>query len=82
MALSKVKDAKYIVTTVSALASYTADTDIYTDSTFTLKSDSTMDISQMTEKLLYMGYTRVSSVEGVGQFSVRGSIVDIFSTGI
>jgi len=80
-ALSKIKDAKYIVTTVSALASYTADADIYADSTFTLKSDSTMDISKMTEKLLYMGYTRVSSVEGVGQFSVRGSIVDIFSTG-
>lgn len=36
-------------------------------------------LSNITEVLLSSGYTRCDMVEGVGQFSVRGGILDLFS---
>lgn len=35
--------------------------------------------SKLLDKLLYFGYTRADTVEGKGQFAVRGDIIDIFS---
>ena len=37
------------------------------------------EASQFAEKLNFAGYTRVPAVEGVGQYAVRGSIVDVFT---
>ena len=60
-ALSAVRNSKYIVTTISALITYTAPSDVFAS-----------------ETLVYMGYSKVSAVEAKGQFSVRGSIADVF----
>lgn len=38
-----------------------------------------VDLEKLSEKLIKLGYERVSKVEGYGQFSIRGGIVDIFS---
>lgn len=38
-----------------------------------------VDLDQLLSKLVSMGYERVETVEGRGQFAVRGGIVDIFS---
>lgn len=38
----------------------------------------TLDMAQLAEDLLSSGYVRRESVEGAGQFSVRGDIFDIF----
>jgi len=77
-AISNIKDAKFIVTTISAIASYTLPMEYYDKYTITLDNSSSIDMQQLVSKLIFMGYTRVSMVEAVGQFSVRGSIIDIF----
>lgn len=38
------------------------------------------DIDNLSEKLVLMGYRREDTVEGCGQFSIRGGIVDIFGS--
>ena len=42
------------------------------------ESDSTVDIEQLKNQLVALGYERVGPVEMPGQFSVRGGIVDIY----
>ena len=42
------------------------------------ESDSTVDIEQLKNQLVALGYERVGQVEMPGQFSVRGGIVDIY----
>ncbi len=38
-----------------------------------------LELEELISRLLHAGYSRCSLVEGAGQFSVRGGIVDIFS---
>ncbi len=38
-----------------------------------------IDVEDLSRKLIFMGYERCDIVESVGQFSIRGGIVDIFS---
>ncbi|MBO4422198.1 MAG: transcription-repair coupling factor [Clostridia bacterium] len=43
--------------------------------------DDTADITELSEFLVLCGYNRVSSVDGAGQFAVRGGIIDVFPPG-
>lgn len=43
-----------------------------------LKEGQVVDLEKLTEYLLEVGYERVSKVEAIGQFSIRGGIIDIF----
>ncbi|GMQ57523.1 transcription-repair coupling factor [Vallitalea sediminicola] len=36
------------------------------------------NLTEISEKLMFMGYERVSQVESKGQFAIRGGIIDIF----
>jgi transcription-repair coupling factor (superfamily II helicase) len=45
----------------------------------TLRPGAEYDLDELTEKLVRAGYTRSSLVEGVGQFALRGGILDVFS---
>lgn len=38
-----------------------------------------LELDELISRLVHAGYSRCSLVEGAGQFSVRGGIVDIFS---
>ncbi len=51
------------------------------DYSFTLKLGENYDVKQICEKLSAMGYSRSEFVEGSGQFSVRGGILDIYPSG-
>ena len=42
------------------------------------ENDSTIDMDQLKNKLVDLGYERVGQVEMPGQFSIRGGIVDIY----
>ncbi len=46
-----------------------------------LRQGGQYDPEQLTQSLLRAGYTRCSLVEGVGQFAVRGGILDVYSPG-
>jgi transcription-repair coupling factor (superfamily II helicase) len=50
------------------------------DSTLTLIAGHSLDREALIESLDRLGYTRTDSVEHPGEFSVRGGIMDIFST--
>lgn len=41
--------------------------------------DTLINQEELSKKLILMGYKRVSQVEGKGQFSLRGGIIDVFS---
>ena len=38
----------------------------------------TLNIQEITKRLVQMGYERVSRVEAMGQFAIRGGIIDVF----
>ena len=44
----------------------------------TVKMGQELDLNQWKERLTRMGYERTGQVDGMGQFSIRGGIVDIF----
>ncbi|MBR0366077.1 MAG: transcription-repair coupling factor, partial [Clostridia bacterium] len=71
---------KLIVTaSVPALMSYTADPKRFCDGVIKLQTGGICDIGELTEKLIETGYCREDMIEGPGQFSVRGGIIDIYS---
>ncbi len=47
----------------------------------TVKTGEDIKIQDLVSVLLESGYTRCDMVEGVGQFSLRGGILDLFTTG-
>lgn len=47
---------------------------------FKIDLDTPVSLSMMSERLFRLGYERVEIVEAVGQYSIRGGIVDIYST--
>ncbi|WP_416378018.1 hypothetical protein [Clostridium perfringens] len=49
------------------------------DNIITYKAGDVVDIEKLTDTLVNLGYERVSKIEGFGQFSIRGGIIDIFS---
>lgn len=47
----------------------------------TVRVGDALDLQAFTDRLLQQGFDRVALVEEVGQFAVRGGIVDVFSVG-
>lgn len=77
-----ISGGKYIVvTSLDALLQYTADRDEFEGLCIDFELGKRFDLDALTEKLVIMGYSREDSVEGAGQFAIRGGILDIFSPG-
>lgn len=72
-------DFDVIVTSVDAALQYTIPKDVLKDYSISLSVEQTVSISDLTKKLLNLGYEMFNMVENVGQFSIRGGIVDVFS---
>ncbi|MBO5870000.1 MAG: transcription-repair coupling factor [Clostridia bacterium] len=72
-------DYDVIVTVPDALMQYVMPIDVFEANSFFLSYGDTASQKDICIKLEQMGYTRTEVVEGVGQFSVRGGIVDIFT---
>ncbi len=67
-----------IVTTAEALLSVCVPRAAYDEKTITLKVGDEIDIDELCRIMCDLGYRREEMVEGRGQFSVRGGIVDYF----
>ena len=67
-----------VVASVDALMTYTADVKKFIKHTVQLSIGDVCDISKLCSDLADMGYKREEMIEGTGQFSVRGGIIDIF----
>lgn len=53
--------------------------EILLENIYTYKIGDVINLEKLSETLVNLGYERVSKIEGFGQFSIRGGIVDIFS---
>lgn len=73
------KEKLIVCTTISALRKPIMPPRKFADRLLSIHVGDEMEPDQMIEKLLYMGYERVATVEHRGEFAVRGAIVDSFS---
>ncbi len=72
-------DYDVVVTVPDALMQYVMPKDVFSEYTLHLSRGGVASQKDLCLKLEEMGYSRTDIVEGVGQFSVRGGIVDVFS---
>ncbi len=69
---------KIIVSSVEALAAAYIPVNLFREYTYTFKVGDTKDFEELNIRLIQSGYQRVELVEGRGEFSIRGGILDIF----
>ncbi|HHX01315.1 MAG TPA: transcription-repair coupling factor [Firmicutes bacterium] len=67
-----------ICASIQALTEALIDPDWFFQQRITIDMNSTFDLEELTKQLLILGYERVDMVEGYGQFSIRGGIIDIY----
>ena len=67
------------VTSAEAILRKYIPKNILIDNVITYKVGDIVDIEKLSDTLVNLGYERVSKIEGFGQFSIRGGIIDIFS---
>ena len=72
----------FLVATVEALQQRTLPPEAMDTACVELKQGITMDLNGLTETLVTAGYARCDQVEGVGQFALRGGILDVFAPGM
>lgn len=69
--------AKIVVTTIEAVMQKMMTKENLYRFVMNLKNGDTISLNDLKERLLRLGYERYDLIEGKGQFSVRGGIVDI-----
>ncbi len=67
-----------VVTTPDAALGYTIPPSKLRESMISIYADDTLNIENICRRLTDAGFCRVDMTEGVGQFAVRGGIIDIF----
>ncbi|MCI8329963.1 MAG: transcription-repair coupling factor [Oscillibacter sp.] len=70
---------KAVVATADALMARTLPPELLSSLSLTLRTGERWDLKELADRLLCAGYTRCQQVEGVGQFALRGGILDVFS---
>ena len=70
-----------VVASVDAIMCYTAEKSRFIKNTITIKPADELEIGELAKKLVELGYKREEMTEGVGQFSIRGGICDVFVPG-
>ncbi len=68
-----------VVATVESLLQRTLPPALLDAAARTLRVGDNCDLNELTELLVRAGYFRCEQVEGVGQFALRGGILDVFS---
>lgn len=76
--LAKGEDIILVTSIEAALKKYIPK-DVLLENISTHKIGDTLNVESLSERLVELGYERVSKIEGFGQFSIRGGIIDIFS---
>ena len=72
---------KIVFTDIEAFSEKTISPEALKASALEISVGDTVNIKQLSERLINMGYDFTEQVDGMGQFSVRGGIIDVFSTG-
>ena len=81
--LSRVLDGDFdvVLITVDAALQYTLPPEVLKENIIEIGSADNLDITEFSKRLVDAGYVRSELCEGVGQFAVRGGIIDVFATG-
>ena len=74
-------DFAVVCASVESATQYTLPPEVLAENTFLICEGDSVDTEILTKKLVDSGYKRSDICEGAGQFSVRGGIIDVFSTG-
>ena len=69
-----------VVSTIDAIMQFTMPKTTFQSCKFKLTSGMNISPKEINQKLIKSGYERYEQVDGVGQFSLRGGILDVFST--
>jgi transcription-repair coupling factor (superfamily II helicase) len=79
--LDKILSSKKAIITasVNSVLTRVMPKDRFKESIIELKYGKSYDLNELRSNLIMLKYERVDAVEGVGQFSVRGGIIDVFS---
>ena len=67
-----------IITTIDGLMDHLLPLNNLTDQCLHLTAGEALDVEELKLSLVRMGYEKVAQVDGSGQFSIRGGIIDIF----
>lgn len=73
------EEGTLVVASVEAILFYTIPPNLYRRYVFNLRVGDVIALDVFRERLISMGYEEVGEVEGAGQFSQRGGILDIFT---
>lgn len=69
---------KIIVTSIEAFACIYTPIELYRSHSFALNLGDELDLRDLSKTLTECGYERLDMVEGKGEFSLRGGILDVF----
>ena len=69
---------KVLITTIESISQPIIQKDIILNNILSIKINDIVDVSKLSDILINCGYEKTSMVEVKGQFSVRGSIIDIY----
>lgn len=72
-------DLNIIVTTIDALQMKMFPSNTYEGQELDLNVGDSIDLSELVENLDKLGFERCETVEGKGQFAIRGGIIDLFN---
>ncbi|MDD7372237.1 MAG: transcription-repair coupling factor [Sarcina ventriculi] len=72
------KKKKIIIVTMDSFATTYTPVNLFKENTIKLKAGKELNLLELSKKLLGCGYERVEVVEGKGEFSLRGGILDIY----
>ena len=67
-----------VITTVDALLQPNLPLEVFSSSIMEIAEGEEYSLADLTTKAIQLGYERTEAIEGPGQFSLRGSIFDIF----
>ena len=72
------KKKNIVVTSIEAFASQYTPKKLFKDHKINLKVGKEVDFKELSQLLIEGGYERVDMVEGKGEFSLRGGLLDVF----
>ena len=73
------KQKNIVTVSINSIITRVMPKDRFKESIIELRYGKNYDLNELRSNLIKLKYERVDAIEGVGQFSVRGGIIDVFS---
>ena len=77
----KKENKNVFLTTINGIFLKTAPIDFYENNFIHIKKDEEISFNDIRDLLIKIGYSRVQTVRELGEFRIRGSILDVFPIG-